>query len=137
MGMHRVDQLTFNAEDFQAVVEFGGWLVALMNWSQRFDLSGWGALERHNNTDEVFVLQKGRSILFVDTDEGLECVDMGPGVVYNVTRGTYHNVIGTKDVQWLIVESQYDPARPTEYRSLSAAEQAQLRAGFPDWLKGE
>ena len=137
MSKHRIDSHTFTHEDFQPVVEFGGWLVALMNWSPRFDLSGLGKVERHNATDEVFVLQKGRSILFVDTDKGLDWVDMVPGVVYNVTRGTYHSVIGTKDVQWLIVESQDDSAYPTEYRDLSTAEQAELRASFPDWLKGE
>ena len=134
MGSHRVDRLTYTSPDFQPVVESGGWLVALMNWSPRFDLEGWGVLERHNATDEVFVLQKGRSILFVESDAGLECIDMVPGVVYNVTRGTWHNVIGTRDVQWLIVESQYDPEHPTEYRDLSGAEQSALRDEFPEWL---
>ncbi len=134
MGDQRVEQFTYDAPDFQPVVESGGWLVALMNWSPRFDLMGWGVLERHNATDEVFVLQKGRSILFVDTDEGLECIDMIPGVVYNVTQGTWHNVIGTRDVQWLIVESQDDPDSPTEYRDLSSAERAALRPEFPTWL---
>ena len=131
---HRVEQLTYNAEDFQPVVESGGWLVALMNWSPRFDLSGWGTLERHNSTDEVFVLLKGRSVLFVDTDEVLECLDMVPGVIYNVTRGTWHNVIGNRDVQWLIVEGQHDPAQPTEYRTLHGAERTKLQAAFPAWL---
>jgi hypothetical protein len=40
MGIHRVRRLTYSAEDFQPVVESDGWLVALMNWSPRFDLSG-------------------------------------------------------------------------------------------------
>lgn len=131
---HRVDAHTYDAEDFQPVVESDGWLVALMNWSGRFDLSGWGVLERHPHTDEVFVLLKGRSILFVEGDAGLECRDMVPGVVYNVTRGTWHNVIGSRDVQWLIVECQPDPAAPTEYRTLSAPERTLLEKAFPTWL---
>lgn len=135
MGVHRVDQLTNIAADFQPVVETAGWLVALMNWSPRFDLSGWGMLERHNNTDEVFVLLKGRSLLFVDTDAEFESLDMVPGVVYNVARGAWHNVIGTRDVQWLIVEGRPDPGQPTEYRSLTAVEKERLRKAFPEWLR--
>ncbi len=133
MRAHRVEQFTHDAADFQPVVETDGWLVALMNWSPRFDRSGWGTLERHNTTDEVFVLLAGHALLFVDADGVLECIDMRPGVVYNVTQGTWHNVIGSRDVQWLIVEGQHDPAQPTEYRALSSAERAQLQAAFPEW----
>ncbi len=135
MNAHRVDVLTHTDADFQPVVEFAGWLVALMNWSPRFDLSGWGTLERHLHTDEVFVLQKGRAVLFIDGDAGLECVEMTQGVVYNVTQGTWHNVIGSRDVQWLIVESRDDAAPPTEYRTLGDAERQHLLEVFPDWLR--
>ena len=133
----RVERHTYTDADFQPVVETAGWLVALMNWSPRFDLSGWGELERHPHTDEVFVLLKGEAILFVDGDAGLECLEMAHGVVYNVTAATWHNVIGSRDVQWLIVESKPDASVPTEYRTLSTAEQSTLRAAFPPWLGAE
>jgi mannose-6-phosphate isomerase-like protein (cupin superfamily) len=134
MNVHRIDALTYAGEDFRPVVAFGGWLVALMNWSPRFDVGGWGTLERHAHTDEVFVLQKGRSLLFVAGEGGLQVVDMTPGVVYNVTQGSWHNVVGTQDVQWLIVESGEDPTQPTEYRAMSDAERNDLCAAFPAWL---
>jgi mannose-6-phosphate isomerase-like protein (cupin superfamily) len=135
-ALHGVQALTFAGDDFQPVVESGGWLVALMNWSPRFDLSGWGEVERHTHTDEVFVLLKGRSVLFVEADGGVELVDMVPGVVYNVLRSTWHNVIGTRDVQWLIVESQESSGEPTEYRALNDGEKTALGAVFPAWLEG-
>lgn len=53
-----------------------------------------------------------------------------------MTQGARHNAIGSRDVQWLIVESSPDASQPTEYRSLSGAEQAELRAAFPAWLPG-
>lgn len=138
MAAHRVEQLTYTAADFQPVVESAGWLVALMNWSPRFDLSGWGVLERHPGTDEVFVLLKGRALLLAHGDAGLEWLEMTPGVVYNVTAGTWHNVLGTRDVQWLIVESRPDPALSaeeiTQFRELSRAERDGLLAAFPAWL---
>jgi hypothetical protein len=133
---HRIDTFVYSDEDFQPVVETVDWLVALMNWSPRFDLSAPRVVEAHSQTDEVFVLQRGKSMLFVSTEQGLDVMDMVPGVVYNVTRGTFHNVIGSRDAQWLIVESAYDPAYPTEYRELDADQCAYLQARFPAWLKG-
>jgi len=132
---HRIDIFTHSKEDFQPVVETAGWLVALMNWSPRFDLSAPRQIEAHSQTDEVFVLQHGKSVLFILTQQGLEVIDMTPGVVYNVTRGTFHNVIGSREVQWLIVESSYDPAYPTEYRQLDARQCADLESRFPNWLR--
>ncbi len=132
---HRVDVLNYTNEDFQPVVETAGWLVALMNWSPRFDLSAPRLVEAHPHTDEVFVLQHGRSVLFILTEQGLDVFDMVPGVVYNVTRGTFHNVIGSRDAQWLIVELTEDPTNPTQYQQLDAAQNMDLKARFPGWLR--
>lgn len=132
---HRIDTLTYSKEDFRPVVETAGWLVALMNWSPRFDLSAPRRVEAHSQTDEVFVLQHGKSVLFVSTEQGLDVIDMLPGVVYNVLRGTFHSVIGSRDAQWLIVESPHDPDHPTEYRQLDASQCAELESRFPGWLR--
>lgn len=132
---HRVDIHTYAEEDFQPVVETPGWLVALMNWAPRFDIAAPRQVEAHSQTDEVFVLQRGKSVLLTSTEQGLEVIDMLPGVVYNVTRGTYHNVVGSRDAQWLIVESPYDPAFPTQYRFLECSECVEFTARLPQWLK--
>ena len=132
---HRIDTHTFSEADFQPVVEASGWLVALMNWSPRFDLSAPRQVERHIHTNEVFVLQRGKSVLFITNEQGLDLIDMLPGVVYNVTCGTFHNVIGSSDAQWLIIESSDNPAFPTEYRQLDSDECTDLVSRFPDWLK--
>jgi hypothetical protein len=129
-----VDRHSYSGDDFRPVVESGGWLVALMNWSPRFDPVGWGTLERHPHSDEVFVLLKGRAVLLFDDGSGPQCEEMTLALVYNVRRDTWHNVIGTRDAQWLIVESQPEPALPTEFRTLSADERAALETRFPLWL---
>lgn len=133
--LHRIETHTHLSEDFQPVVETAGWLVALMNWSLRFDLSAPRLVEAHSQTDEVFVLQHGKSILFISSEHGLDVIDMVPGVVYNVTRGTFHNVVGSRDAQWLIVESSYNPDYPTDYRQLDADQCAELESRFPEWLR--
>jgi mannose-6-phosphate isomerase-like protein (cupin superfamily) len=106
-----------------------------MNWEPRFDLTNVGRVERHNKTDEVFVLTHGRGVLFVDDDEAIRVFDMELGVVYNVTCGTWHSVIGTRESSWLIVESNDTSQENTDFRELTLEELGILRKQYPDWLR--
>ncbi len=132
---HRVEILNWKGQGFRPLVEFESWVVALMNWEQRFDPTGVGDIERHTETDEVFVLTHGKSILFIVTEDGLQAIDMEPGVIYNVTKGTWHSVIGKKDTTWLIVESTNTTSQNTDHRSLTEQEIVELKTQFPAWLK--
>ena len=105
-----------------------------MNWEPRFDPANVGQVERHNQTDEVFVLTNGRGVLFIDTDDAIQAIDMQPGVIYNVTRGTWHGVLGTHDASWLIVESSDTTAENSDYRQLDKKELDTLRGLLPAWL---
>jgi mannose-6-phosphate isomerase-like protein (cupin superfamily) len=131
---HRVDVLDWQGEGFKPLVKSGDWIVALMNWEQRFDVSGIGDVERHNETDEVFMLSAGPGALFVVTDGEVQLYDMQPGRVYNVTPGTWHSVIGTRETTWIIVESQGTDATNTDHRQLTPSERVSLRTQFPDWI---
>ncbi len=105
-----------------------------MNWEQRFDPSGVGDIERHTETDEVFVLTHGESVLFIATEDGISAFDMEPGVIYNVTKGTWHSVIGTKATTWLIVESTNTTSKNTNHRALTEEEIVALKSQYPTWL---
>ena len=133
--IHQIEVSTWEGEGYKPLVSHRDWLVALLNWESRFDLDSIGKVERHYETDEVFVLLKGRSVLFICNQGGLQAVDMQPGVLYNVTRGIWHNVIGTRETQWLIVESNDTSEENSDYRDLENDELAALRSQFPSWLK--
>jgi len=133
---HRVDVFSWEGQGYQPFVSQRGWLVALMNWEPNFEPANVGKVERHNLTDEVFVLTRGRGLLFIDSDDTLQVIDMQPGVIYNVTNGTWHGVLGTKDASWLIVESSDTNDENSDYRQLNGNELDILRGRFPAWLKG-
>jgi len=133
---HRVDAFRWEGQGYQPFVSHRGWLVALMNWEPRFDPANVGKVERHNRTDEIFVLTRGRGVLFIDSDDTIHAIDMQPGVIYNVTSGTWHGVLGTEDTSWLIVESSDTNAENSDYRQLNEKELNTLRWLFPAWLKG-
>jgi mannose-6-phosphate isomerase-like protein (cupin superfamily) len=125
---HRVDVLTEK-------VEFADWAVFIMNWESRFAPSEVGDIERHNETDEVFVLIHGRSLLYVMSEDGLHAFDMKPCVMYNVTKGTWHSVIGNQNTRWLIVESRNTSLSNTNHRQLTETEMDELKKQYPNWVR--
>lgn len=82
-------------------VEFGGWCVAFLNHGERFAVPT--HIERHNNTDEVFVLLAGEATLLIG--EARQRVKMEQGKFYNVRKGTWHQIITTPGARCLIVEN--------------------------------
>lgn len=127
--------LSHDAEGIRSLVSFGDWLVAMLNWEPRFDLANVGQIERHNETDEVFVLLKGHGILFTVTEACIEVYDLRPGQVYNVTQGTWHSAICGADSKWLIIEANTTSVHNSDSRPLSPRERESLEAKYPAWLR--
>ncbi len=133
-SMHQVEMHTWTGEGYRPLVFYGDWQVALLNWEPIFDPANLGEIERHSETDEVFVLWRGRGALFVATDAGIELVDMEPGAIYNVMRGTWHNLVATRDASWIIAEARDTHRHDTEVRQMTDSELKQLHEQMPDWL---
>ncbi len=49
--------------------------------------------ERHDDGDEVLVLVSGAVTVVLDTDAGVEAVDVSPGHAVVVPRGVWHKVV--------------------------------------------
>jgi hypothetical protein len=79
-------------------------------------------MERHNQTDEVFVLNKGQGILFLG--EGHEYIEkihaqiLEPGKIYNVKQGVWHTVVLSPDGSVLIVENRDTSLENSNYSLL-------------------
>ncbi len=124
---------TWDGIGFQPLVASHDWLVSILNWEPIFDLDKFGELERHNNTDEVFVLTRGQALLFTSDDKDLRVEEMIPGVVYNVLKGSWHNLLATRDASWIIVENQGTDNSNSEFRQLTESERAQIIKNKPSW----
>lgn len=123
-------------EGFAPLVFTEGWQAALLNWEPLFDRRNLDEIERHNKTDEVFVLLRGQALLFTRPADGaLQAVEMKAGTIYNVPAGVWHNLVATRDVSFLIVENRDTHLYDTEIRPITAAELAQLDAQLPDWAR--
>ena len=88
--MNELDILEYTGEDYSRLVSGAKWTVAALNYAERFDEKNIVDLERHNLTDEAFVLLAGEATLLVG--EKPRRVKMEPLKVYNVRAGVWHNI---------------------------------------------
>jgi hypothetical protein len=125
----------WKGQGYSPLVLSHDWQVALLNWEPIFDVDRMGEIERHTQSDEVFILVKGKAILFTIGMDGMKMSEMLPGVVYNVTQGSWHNLISTRDASWVIVENRGTDLKDTETRMLTDLERSEIVKSLPTWVK--
>ena len=60
----------FTDPGYLPIIDFSAWRVAILNYIDEIHPEQIEKMERHNETDEVFVMIKGQGILFLGTGEG-------------------------------------------------------------------
>ena len=97
-------------EGYRPCIDYGEWRVAILRFIDELTPENIDRMERHNETDEVFVLLNGRCILFLgqgeDNIEKIHSVDMAPHKLYNIKKGTYHTHVLDQEAIVLIVENR-------------------------------
>ena len=88
--MEQIETLRYDENGYKSLVFFENWRVALMNDGPKTTLEGLSYFQKHDETDEVFVLLEGRCVLlmagFGDNPGEISAVDMEPGSMYNVKK---------------------------------------------------
>jgi ureidoglycolate hydrolase len=113
----------FTGPGYQPVIDFSMWRVAILNYIEEIHPERIEKMERHNETDEVFVLIKGQGILFLG--EGNERVVkihtqvLEPSKIYNVKRSVWHSIVLSKDGSVLIVENMNTSSANSDYFTMN------------------
>ncbi|MDD6346671.1 MAG: cupin [Lachnospiraceae bacterium] len=122
----------FSGEGMQRVFENEKWTVGIKNWKPANDITGIDNLERHNKTDELFVLIAGTCTLIsaVETENGLAFSKtvMEPNKVYNIPATLWHNTITTKDTKMILIEDSNTSMENSDVISLTAAQIEEIQA---------
>lgn len=108
-----LEVIEYNGEGYRAVMKYGEWRVAFLNYADRFDEANQNYLEAHLKTDEVFVLLEGTATLIIGKD--FKPVEMEKNKIYNVKAGAWHNIRVSKDAKVLIVENLDTSKENSEY----------------------
>lgn len=121
----------FAGEGMKRVFENEKWTVGIKNWKQANDVTGIDCLERHNLTDELFVLVEGSCTLVYanETEKGLEfgAVKMEKDKVYNIPATLWHNTITRKDTKMILIEDSNTSMENSDILNLDAGQIEKVR----------
>lgn len=125
--------MDYEGEGYQPLVRYCGWRVALMRNADRLEPERLRQLERHLETDEVFVLLGGCVDLVIRVGDGvnpevLEVITMASQKVYNIRKGVWHTTVMSADACLLIIENSDTDADNSEIQVLSDAQCALVSA---------
>jgi len=100
----------YTGTGYAPLVDYGAWRVAILRFIDELLPEKITSVQRHDETDEVFILLEGKCILFLgepgqDGLTAIHAVDMQPLKLYNVKRGSWHTHTLDKAAVVLIVEN--------------------------------
>jgi len=97
-------------DGYLPLVDFETWRVAVLNFAEELRPEELTRMQRHNETDEVFVLLRGRAILFVgegdETVTEIHSQPLEPYRIYNVKQRIWHHHTLSEDAMVLVVENR-------------------------------
>lgn len=120
----------YRGEGYLPLIDYADWRVAILRYIDELEPQNLATMQRHDETDEVFVLLAGRCILFLGA--GAERVseihgqDMEPLKLYNVKKGCWHTHTLSRDATVLIVENRDTTEDNSPQIALDAGQRARL-----------
>ena len=128
----KIMEYAYGEKGLNRVYENEKWMVGIKNWKPENDISGIDCLERHNETDELFVLLAGRcTLLYANEENGsllMEAVEMEPQKVYNIPRSLWHNTVTQQDTKLILVEDSATGAHNSDVFKLTSQQIQMVKA---------
>ncbi len=95
---------------YHPMIYFEGWRAAFLNETPKFYLENICEMQRHNTSDEVFLLLEGEFTLYLgdggdDTPGTITAVKLKPGMMYNVRKGVWHTHVTGPGSKVAIIEN--------------------------------
>jgi ureidoglycolate hydrolase len=126
----------YTGEGYKPLIDFCAWRVAILRWIDELLPERIRSMERHTQTDEVFVLLEGQATLIVGggglTMGDIHAQVMEGGKLYNVKQNTWHTVLLSRDASILIVENQDTGEVNSEYCFLTEKQRQEIM-GIEDY----
>jgi ureidoglycolate hydrolase len=121
-------------QKFTPVLSFFGWRIAMLRHSKSTDRYFFHQVERHNQTNEVFILTAGKANLIVceNGDEPGEpyVFEMKLNVAYNILPSVWHHVLMSEDAHIIIFEKADTTRENSNYYEFGP-ESINIIKGYP------
>jgi hypothetical protein len=116
------------------MLDFKGWRVAVLRYFDGVAPEGFHRVERHRNTNEVFILTAGAADLIVcDGDVAPTTTSVFPmdvNAVYNIRQAVWHHVVMSRDAHIILFERSDTGLATTDYAELAPQVIAQMKERF-------
>lgn len=105
-----VEIKSYSGIGYRPLIDFESWRVAYLKYHTELLPENINSMQRHDETDEVFVLLEGECILFIADGEeeitDIYAINMEPLKLYNVKKKCWHSHTLSEDASVLIVENK-------------------------------
>jgi hypothetical protein len=119
---------------YAPVLDFHGWRVAMLRYGDHTSPERFHRIERHRETNEVFILTAGAADLIIfDGDEQPtepQVIPMRLNVAYNVEQAVWHHAVLSDDAHIVLFERSDTSQANSDYVELSKDQVAELRSQF-------
>jgi ureidoglycolate hydrolase len=113
----------FFADGYKPVLDFHGWRVAMLRYCDAVDVQHLHQVERHCNTNEVFILTAGEADLIVcdpgDAPGEAYVFPMKHNVAYNIPDYGWHHVLMSNDAHIILFERTETSVKTSDYAKLA------------------
>lgn len=110
MKKEYIEISSYQGEGYVPLIDYMEWRVAILNYCEELEIQNINTMQKHEETDEVFVLLSGHCTLFTGGNTemitDIDAIDMEPLQLYNVKRGVWHTHTLDRDGSVLIVENR-------------------------------
>ncbi len=131
MKKEYIDVTSYKGEGYLPMIDFEAWRVAILRYCEELEVQNLTTMQKHNETDEVFVLLEGNCTLFTggkgDAIHDIDAIAMKPLQLYNVKQGVWHTHTLNHAATVLIVENRDTTDSNSPKELLSTAQLEQLR----------
>jgi mannose-6-phosphate isomerase-like protein (cupin superfamily) len=123
-----VEIYAYDGPGYRPLLSSEGWMIAWLNYLDAAKPENVKDLERHDYTNEVFVLVEGKADLLIKGEHGLEFITMEKGKAYSVGPGIWHGLVMQEGAQCFIVKSaERSGGKDVRHLALEAAETDRIR----------
>jgi len=106
------------------------WQAAILNFAEEQEAKNIDKIEKHTQTDEIFVLLHGNAVLIAADVYGneisIKTEVMEKGIIYNIPQNVWHNIAMDKNAKIFIFENSNTHLNDCTYLSLNDRQQKEL-----------
>jgi ureidoglycolate hydrolase len=136
MKKEYIDVTSYQGEGYLPMIDFETWRVAILRYCEELEVPNLTTMQKHNETDEVFVLLEGSCTLFTggkgDSIQEIDAITMQPLQLYNVKQGVWHTHTLNHQATVLIVENRDTTDSNSPKANLTEEQKEQIRQLFEE-----